>query len=109
MATAVAIGFGASTLITRAAEQLVDVSVEPAQQAVTIRYRPRRRGTLFAIGLGTELAVAVAIGVLAVTLGARRNDEQRTASGERHPSANQRVLDPHRVVTEAIDERRDIE
>jgi hypothetical protein len=59
--------------VTRAAEQLVGVSVEPGQKAVTLRYRPRLRGTLFAVGLATELAVAVAIAALAFRASRRRN------------------------------------
>jgi len=53
--------------IIRAAEQLIGVSVEPGQQAITVRYRPRLRGTLFFIGLATELAVAVTIAALALS------------------------------------------
>jgi hypothetical protein len=95
--------------ITRAADQLLGITVEPGQQAVTIRYRPRLRGTLFAMGIGTEIAVVVAIAALVLALRARRNHEQRAASGERQAGANQRVLDSHGVVTQAIEERRDIE
>jgi hypothetical protein len=70
--------------VTRAAEQLVGVSVEPGQQAVTVRYRPLLRGTLFAVGLATELAVALAIAALAFRSSRRRDaltvtERRRTA------------------------------
>lgn len=56
--------------ISRAAEQLVGVHVDPGQHAVTVRFRPRLRALLFATGVTTELVVAVAI--LALMFGSSR-------------------------------------
>lgn len=62
--------------LERAAEQLVGVTVEPNEAAVTIRYRPIFRATLFAAGLATEGVVA--IGVLLLALASQRLAEQPT-------------------------------
>jgi hypothetical protein len=56
--------------VTTAAEQLVGVIVDPGQQVVTLRFRPRLRALLFATGIGTELLVGLAI--IALTFGTRR-------------------------------------
>jgi hypothetical protein len=49
----------------RAAEQLIGLEIAPGERSVTVQYRPYLRAALFAMGIGTEVAVAIAIAVLA--------------------------------------------
>jgi hypothetical protein len=61
--------------VSRAAEQLVGIRVEPGQQAVTVSYRPRLRSRLFFVGLATEFAVVVGIAALVFQSRRRRSDD----------------------------------
>ena len=55
--------------VSRAAEQLTGVTVEPGESEVRLRYFPPLRGTLFLTGLAAELLVLGALAVSALRRG----------------------------------------
>ena len=51
--------------LQRAAEQLIGVEIAAGERSITVQYRPYLRASLFAMGLGTEVAVGIAIAIVA--------------------------------------------
>ena len=50
--------------LQRASEQLIGVDIAPGERSIKVQYRPYLRASLFAMGLGTEVAVGIAIAIV---------------------------------------------